>query len=285
MKDYIKKHKILSIILLILFIILFIILLILPFIVNFNSKESSTDYVNYYGMILTSVFSSIVTITIFYFTLNENRRQLEKEREFTKELTEQERQNKLKQAQKDRKLALLPFLSTKYSTCYDIESFINNNNNNNVYIIYNITPHKPIYSTLETPTFFKIDENINALNYKKKLYKDMLQTHYIFYYDITNAGSGNAINILFKINNQVALPKFSLSKNETVSYKIIIKWDKGYKYDAGVPFDFHLEFNDVTCENKYYQEQPMRLCILNNEEKRNNIIYDEISNPKEIKAP
>lgn len=276
MKDYIKKHKILSIILL----ILFIILLILPFIVNFNSKESSTDYVNYYGMILTSVFSSIVTITIFYFTLNENRRQLEEERNHAKEL-----------AKEERKLNVKPFLSANWGEISfnkildDMSNIIKSVDDKNIkeyiehmeekhhyydHVIWLYTNHVPtiIVSELIKTNYI----TTNTLSYNINCRGDLwnLEKNCKFnLLTIKNVGMNNAININLTINSKNTLPEFYIKANDEINFLFV----------ASTKIEnmrINLEYTDLLGLTYYKQT-----CSIKKE--NNNIIFYNLSAPVEIK--
>lgn len=274
MKDYIKKHKILSLILL----ILFIILLILPFIVNFNSKESSTDYVNYYGMILTSVFSSIVTITIFYFTLNENRRQLNEERKSTVKtyLYSQGHFNKGLSNAFFKSLSennityfndKLLDVNTKSYIVWINDNFYENKDNNPINKLIKSNIYKPSEGYIQSP-------NINDFIRNKRELESLYGNSKFFYYKLENIGLNKALNITVYINNIIGIKNKYLSVDGSFTLILILPSKK--EKEEVIPLDISICFSDVY-GYKYRQYEKIEVLYNNKFSRRG------LSEPKEIK--
>ena len=258
MKDYIKKHKILFIILL----ILFIILLILPFIVKFNNKESSTDYVNYYGMILTSIFSSIVTITIFYFTLNENRRQLEEERSMH---TRAVFISKLKKINKGN---IFNAMGVDYAITHIID------NNMNIIFIFIENNKITILNSKE-----KIKE-YQRLNHEERILYFNNTSRDIFDYELIIINDNPAPNSTLLINDKEININDLFLKNKKVTFRIVIEFANDINLNKEKILTFGILYYDASMISKYKQEE--QLIINDNREGPKHV---NINSSKSLSTP
>ncbi|EDS71883.1 hypothetical protein ANASTE_01586 [Anaerofustis stercorihominis DSM 17244] len=284
MGNWIKEHKfkiLLIIVLIILVIGLFISiigLLVLPKFIYFTNSDITADYVGYYGMIITSVISTIVTVVIFYYTLTENRKQIEKERKFTEEL-----------AKEERKLSVKPYLSSSFKEIVfnkmdsrilsynkEDEKYLQSDikkieleQNNYDHVVWLYDKEKVLEQKDYTGTF-PVTETLSMAIRNKSDFFSLKNKNNFYIYTIKNVGANNAINIRLTINGINTLPPFHLSENEIK--KVLFVSPKTNKF-----IDIRLLFENVLGTTYYEQKQLINL----NEHKSINLAL--LSKPEEIK--
>ena len=284
MGNWIKEHKfkiLLIIVLIILVIGLFISiigLLVLPKFIYFTNSDITADYVGYYGMIITSVISTIVTVVIFYYTLTENRKQIEKERKFTEEL-----------AKEERKLSVKPYLSSSFKEIVfnkmdsrilsynkEDEKYLQSDikkieleQNNYDHVVWLYDKEKGLEQKDYTGTF-PVTETLSMAIRNKSDFFSLKNKNNFYIYTIKNVGANNAINIRLTINGINTLPPFHLSENEIK--KVLFVSPKTNKF-----IDIRLLFENVLGTTYYEQKQLINL----NEHKSINLAL--LSKPEEIK--
>ena len=112
--------------------------------------------------------------------------------------------------------------------------------------------------------------------------KEYFEQKYLLYYEISNCGAGNAINVVLKINKDTIIPGFCITTNSPKKIMFILHNDlleqtekKDYK------LELIFEYTDIASLGSYYQTEEIIFL------KRNRLItYQKesgfLSKPKEI---
>ena len=191
----------------------------------------------------------------------------------------------------ERKLSIKPYLETQKYNYTDFENLPDDKN-----IIYmEIKPNIKTYQgalpeeirdviEFKNKKVFEQGYNLGGLDdlaYNQRV-KDYFEEHHLLYYEISNCGAGNAINVVLKINNDTIIPGFCITTNSPKKIMFILHNDllegtetKDYK------FQLAFEYTDISSLGTYSQKEEIIFL------KRNNrlITYQKesgiLSKPKE----
>lgn len=181
----------------------------------------------------------------------------------------------------ERKLSIKPYLETQKYNYTNFDNFPEDKN-----IIYmEIKPNIKTYQgALPEDIRYIIEvekQKISDRDYIMKT-KEYFEEKYLLYYEISNCGAGNAINVVLKINNDTIIPAFCITTNSPKKIMFILHNDllegtenKDYK------FELAFEYTDIASLGSYYQSEKVILL------KRNRLItYQKesgfLSKPTEI---
>lgn len=221
LKTFINKYKIIIIALLFIIILSF-----LPKFIFFKNSNITADYVNYYGMVWTSIITSAVTIIIFNKTLNENRRQLEEERKFTVK-TSLYSKGYFNKGINNAFLKSIDENDINYfnDKLLDVETQCHI-----VWINYNFYENKdynPIINLIKnekqnTSIRYIISSNIYRFISNKKYLSSLYNNSRFFYYKLKNVGLNKALHITVYINNKESITNKYLSVDESLTLILIL---------------------------------------------------------------
>lgn len=273
LKTFINKYKIIIIALLFIIILSF-----LPKFIFFKNSNITTDFVNYYGMVWTSIITSTATIIIFNKTLNENRKQLNEERKLAVKiyLYSQGYFNKginnafFKSFSENNITCFndkLLDVNTKSYIVWINDNFYENKDNNPIKKLIKSNKYNPLEGYIQSP-------NIYAFIRNKKELKSLYDNSKFFYYKLENVGLNHALNITVYINNKIGIQNKYLSKDGSVTLIFILPSSK--EKEEVIPLDISICFSDVY-GHKYRQSE--KIEVLDN----NEFSHIGLSEPKEIK--
>lgn len=266
MRNFWEKHKKQIKKIFIWYVVAIVFIFIVPLGINWIYKIPATkplfamdweakDVLAFYG----SLLGAAATIFVLTETIN-----------FTRENQKEER-----------KLSIKPYLETQKYNYTNFDNFPEDKN-----IIYmEIKPNIKTYQgALPEDIRYIIEvekQKISDRDYIIKT-KEYFEEKYLLYYEISNCGAGNAINVVLKINNDTIIPAFCITTNSPKKIMFILHNDllegtenKDYK------FELAFEYTDIASLGSYYQSEEVILL------KRNRLItYQKesgfLSKPKEI---
>lgn len=216
----------------------------------FAMDWEAKDVLSFYG----SLLGAAATIFVLTETIN-----------FTRENQKEER-----------KLSIKPYLETQKYNYTNFNSLPDDKN-----IIYmEIKPNIKTYQgalpeeirdiiEFKNTKLFEQGYSLGGLDdlaYNQRV-KDYFEEHHLLYYEISNCGAGNAINVVLKINNDTIIPAFCITTNSPKKIMFILHNDllegtenKDYK------FELAFEYTDIASLGSYYQSEEVILL------KRNRLI-------------
>lgn len=198
---------------------------------------------------------------------------------------------------KERKLSIKPRLDSKWKNITrEILSFAKGDD----YIFINCTDDK-IVSSIQVP-----DDLINLVEKQKKAntgltgnastdyligeckkafakaYTEYQNSHFVLLYEVSNYGA-NAIEINFRINEDMVYMPFCIGTNEKV--KFIIAFDKKFVGNSPKRINIELIYTDVCSLGWYSQEESFILGLSNTEFQLEQALETKLNSPKEIPKP
>ncbi len=238
----------------VIFITLLVCIVIIPLIIHILFKIdikikflyanwSAGDILQYAGTIL----ASLLAIAGVYFTIKEGR--------------SNNLENKI--------IETKPYLKTKITQLISFEEQETLDDNNNIVCIWDFcgTSSFNLVNIQGKRDFYKYHQKNDVNNY------------FIFKYEISNIGLGNAMNLEFNLCHSKFFPKTIICKGQVLELYIVL--DRNIISTNGLMLEMKFEYKDILNINTY--EQHERLFVIYNEkEKRyeyNRDFKDEISEP------
>jgi|GEM_PF-4145126 len=167
----------------------------------FNEPVASNvnNLLSFYGSIFGSILGAFATIVAVYFTIKQNKTQMEEERIYNKN-----------QMAEERILSSKPYLQSIYESYNSIrtDAFVD------MVVFYinfdlkskDITNEKTIFPNMEINMYNESVLNDTETEQSKTLYE--------FKYILENVGAGHAINIVMTINGYYVIPQFTVPLNK-----------------------------------------------------------------------
>lgn len=121
------------------------------------------------------------------------------------------------------------------------------------------------------------DENIKQLIIANQFIKNYCMIDYT----LKNVGSGNAINIIMKINDKLFKPKFELKKDSVINFKFIINACK-LKDKEEMKFCISYNYTNICTEPKFIQKETLYIYKKDGAVYYRQDIQDFISDPIQI---
>lgn len=230
--EWIEKHKVYTVLIAIgLFFLPIIITHILFKIKTPNNwlvaDWSSDAILDYCG----SLFGAIATVVAIIFTIR-----------FT--------QNNQKN---ERKLSIKPFLQTENFDCTKEKAL---EEKAAIYITYPFNENGEIGSSRE-PQYVITKPKKQDLTSATAEQLDFSRKYYLIQYNVKNVGGGNAVKLLFTIDNKPAMPLFSIAVNEIKIFIILFRAELLKDKECSISFRF--EFEDVASLAAYEQHEQILL--------------------------
>jgi len=212
----------------------------------FEMKWQGADALNFYGSILGAAATIYVLRKTIKFTIDNQR--------------------------EERKLSIKPYLETYKYRYTDFEDLPTERN-----VVYlEVYPDVVTYQGGLPEDISLIIDLKNRGDYKENynvkldevLYKaqmdNYLQEKYLLYYEISNLGAGNAINVNLKINDTEAMPSFGISTKESKNFVFILNSKLLEKTkDNKCLLKLSFEYSDVASLAKYVQTEEVIFCEKN----------------------
>ena len=266
MKQFYKKHKIITIVI---SIVSFIILVfVIPICINWlyersapvswlNMSWGAKDVLSFYGSLLGAVATILALIATIMFN-----------RESQKE---------------ERKLSIKPYLQTNHFSTKNI--FNKTFENRITYVSIHITGSEVTdYMPSEIEDLFILKSRYpKDTNYINKYVDEYFEHSFLMIYEIKNYGAGNAVNVKLEIKGgEVYIEDFCVGVSETKKFAIIFDDTLLSDTDPYI-FRFNIIYTDVCSLGKYFQSESFKFFRLESGELAfSQANEDFLSAPKEI---
>lgn len=238
--EWVKKHTKLSVLVVVLLVLLPILGTHIAFKISGPSwlaaEWSAGDILGYLGAII----GAAVTALAIGFTIMQ----------FYKEL-------KLRQSEK--KLSIQPYFSSETKTV-SASDVIEKNDKTICYVCYPYDsgdPEERISFQYEVPSDLESLMDMDRTIISESMFK---QECCLYPFILYNVGSGNAINIRFRIDNQQPIPPFSIMVGRSKEFLFILNRSL-LKAQQERKIDFQFEYNDIASMATYRQRQSIRFYI------------------------
>lgn len=171
----------------------------------FAMSWTAADVLGFYG----SLLSAAATIFVLALTIN-----------FT-----------VKNQKEERKLSIKPYLETNHYNFTDFDELPDGKDVTYIELTHGVItlrsglPEDIIkIKNIKSKKDFESNYSINHLDeicYKSNM-KNYLENNYLLYYEITNRGAGNAINVVLSLNERTLISSFCVTKNESKKMVLIL---------------------------------------------------------------
>ena len=171
----------------------------------FAMRWTAADVLAFYG----SLLSAAATIFVLALTIN-----------FT-----------VKNQKEERKLSIKPYLETNHYNFTDFDELPDGKDVTYIELTHGVItlrsglPEDIIkIKNIKSKKDFESNYSINHLDeicYKSNM-KNYLENNYLLYYEITNRGAGNAINVVLSLNDRTLISSFCVTKNESKKMVLIL---------------------------------------------------------------
>lgn len=240
--------------------LLIISIFIIPIVINFAYSRPAViplfamdweakDVLSFYG----SLLGAAATIYVLYKTIN-----------FT-----------INNQKEERKLSVKPYLETKKYCFTDVFSL--SKDDDIVYI--EISKKGPISQIGALPSdiedlhilWGRLKNQICITDVEQAQFdnhvKEFFEKNYVLYYEISNYGAGNAINVLFSINEKYAESGFCVSLDKPKRFVLIMKKDllEGENTNE-LTLKLSLVYSDIISSTRYFQEEELYFSVTEDKE-------------------
>ena len=181
----------------------------------------------------------------------------------------------------ERKLSIKPHLHAEHQPIFKTDRVKEQVANRAIFIVFPLNESENVTSSYEPPYILtKSNEDQQKDPIREILTTlDFCRKYYVLQYTISNVGAGNALNLIFKINDKPVIQPFSLTVNNTKTFVVLFKAEL---LDKPCSIQFKYDYQDVASIARYEQQETIVLFREDNSSLNISQQIDKVlSQPKE----